>query len=56
MIVIMFNLPESFLCSSAIKPNGCFSQVLLTLTNPHMNPLKAGVVESTKFKCIFNPK
>lgn len=57
MIVIVFNLPESFICSSAINQiDICFSKVLLTLRNPQTIPLRADIVVSTKFKCIFDPK
>lgn len=34
----------------------CFSKVFLTLTNPQTVPLNADIVESTKFKSIFDPK
>lgn len=34
----------------------CFSQVLLSLTNPLTIPPDADTLVSTTFKCIFHPK
>lgn len=48
MIVIVFNLPESFICSAIKQIHICFSKVL---TNLQTVPLDADVV-STKFKFI----
>lgn len=54
MIVIVFNLLESFVCSSAINQiDICFSKLS---HNPQTVPLDADIVASIKFKCIFHPK